>query len=336
MPFDPEHEKQRLAALYSYDLLDTVAEEAFDRITNIARTALDLPISLITLVDKDRQWFKSKQGTQVAETPRSYSFCSYAIEGNGPMIVEDLRKDQRFAKNPFVDSDPNLRFYCGVPLRTKDNFNLGTLCVLGLKPRRMNPDQMSILIDLARLAIDEIELRNIVDFDHVTGALMPRLICRAGDKCIAKAALTKKPVSVIVFEVDHFQNMLEVYGPEGYDGFLKAVIETCKSRFDPDIAFGRLSGDKFVVLLPGVASDVAYTMAKKIQSAFESLSYLHDNQTIKGTCALGFATYEGGPEKFAALCARAEVALHQARHERQQLAASGADGSVTYTFNKVT
>jgi GAF domain-containing protein len=118
-------EALRLAALYRYDVLDTPPEEAFDRITRLARMVLQLPIVLVSLIDRERQWFKSRQGLAATETPRSMSFCTHAIQRDVPMIVQDACADPRFQDNPLVVGDPGIRFYLGVPLRTPDGHNSG-------------------------------------------------------------------------------------------------------------------------------------------------------------------------------------------------------------------
>ncbi len=156
---DMPSESERLSALYRCHVLDTPPEKSYDQITRLAKTALQMPISLLTLIDKDRQWFKSAQGTDIQETPSDISFCAYAIKRDNPTIIEDLQRDDHFAKNPLVTDGPRIRFYAGVPLRIMGKYNLGTLCVMDKQPRKLTLDQMLILTDLAGLAIDRLELR---------------------------------------------------------------------------------------------------------------------------------------------------------------------------------
>jgi GAF domain-containing protein len=158
---DTPTESDRLAALYRYHVLDTPPEKEFDQITRIATISLQMPIALISFVDKDRQWFKSTQGTDVKQTPVDVSFCAQAIKKDGPTIIEDLQRDYLFAKNPFVIDAPHIRFYAGVPLVTSDGFSLGTVCVLDRQPRKLTLDQMLILSDLAGLTMDKLELRRL-------------------------------------------------------------------------------------------------------------------------------------------------------------------------------
>ena len=158
-PLLPQTEKKRLKVLWQYDVLDTVPEEVFDDLTELAARICEAPIALITLVDEDRQWFKSKVGTSVVETSRDISFCAHAIQQEGLFIIPDTTKDKRFAKNPLVVSDPKIRFYAGAPLVTPDGYALGTLCVIDKVPRELRPEQQQALRVLARHVMTQLELR---------------------------------------------------------------------------------------------------------------------------------------------------------------------------------
>lgn len=129
--------KKRLAALKQYQILDTPAEAVFDDLTNLAAQICETPIALISLVDAERQWFKSKLGLTVTETPRNVAFCNYDIWQKEPLIVEDARKDARFANNALVTGEPYIRFYAGAPLITSDGLALGTLCAIDRIPRQL-------------------------------------------------------------------------------------------------------------------------------------------------------------------------------------------------------
>jgi len=156
----PENEQERLHALYEYEILDTLPEKDFDYLTMIASQICDTPISLITLIDASRQWFKSHHGIGVTETDRKYSFCAHAI--NTPqemMVVPDTRLDERFADNPFVTGEPNAVFYAGVPLVTESGCALGTLCIIDNKPRALGEDQLEALRALSSQVVKLLELR---------------------------------------------------------------------------------------------------------------------------------------------------------------------------------
>ncbi|WP_418514794.1 PAS domain S-box protein [Delftia sp. PS-11] len=155
----PLDEAERLRLLHALNILDTAAEPAFDRITRLAARMLGVPIALISLVDAERQWFKSRVGVDISQVPREVAFCSYAILQQEPMIVNDALRDERFVKNPLVLGNPCIRFYAGVPLRSMKGFAIGTLCAIDTVPRELSEDDKNILIDLAGLASKEIQMR---------------------------------------------------------------------------------------------------------------------------------------------------------------------------------
>ncbi|MFZ4574761.1 MAG: PAS domain S-box protein [Phycisphaerales bacterium] len=155
----PPNEIERLAALHSCGVLDTAPEDKFDDLTGLAKELCDVPIALISLVDRTRQWFKSCVGLAVCETPRDQAFCAHALLGPGPLIIEDACNDPRTSDNPLVTGEPGIRFYAGVPLVTSDGYTLGTLCVIDTKPRGISARQIKSLIQLARQATAQLELR---------------------------------------------------------------------------------------------------------------------------------------------------------------------------------
>jgi len=148
-----------MQALRKYAILDSPDEPAFDRITRLAARLLGTPITLLTLVDEDRQWFKSTYGFEPRETSREVSFCAHAILSNEVMVVPDAATDSRFADNLLVTGAPRIRFYAGAPLRTPDGLNVGTLCVIDTTPRQFSVEEQQDLADLAALAMDELQLR---------------------------------------------------------------------------------------------------------------------------------------------------------------------------------
>ena len=149
----------RVATLDRYAILDTEPEQAFDDLVVLAAHVCKAPIAMLSLVDDHRQWFKSKVGVEIRETPREQSFCAHAIQQRGLFIVPDTLQDAKFRENAMVLGDPHIRFYAGAPLINEDGFALGTLCVIDRKPRELDEDQKEALKSLSRLALRQMELR---------------------------------------------------------------------------------------------------------------------------------------------------------------------------------
>jgi diguanylate cyclase (GGDEF)-like protein/PAS domain S-box-containing protein len=157
------NEGTRLAALFATNLLDSAAEERFDRITRLASQFFDVPIALVSLVDSDRQWFKSRQGLEAVQTPRSVAFCAHAILQTEPLVVADALRDDRFKDNPLVTGAPFIRFYAGHPVFSVDGLALGTLCILDHEPRQLTSAEVAALRDFAALVTDQIGKELLID-----------------------------------------------------------------------------------------------------------------------------------------------------------------------------
>jgi len=155
----PPNESERLAALARYRVLDTSAEQRYDDIARLAAFLCRSPISTVTFVDRDRQWFKAQVGMPTNETPREHAFCAHTILTPNVMVVEDATRDERFHDSPLVVGEPHVRFYAGAPLITSDHHQIGSLCVIDREPRTLSPAECSALEALARLVIGELELR---------------------------------------------------------------------------------------------------------------------------------------------------------------------------------
>ena len=165
-PEFPANEIARVAALCGLTVLDTPPEERFDRITRVARQHFRVPITLVSLIDSERQWFKSRQGLGATETPREISFCGHAILSKDILYIPNALADPRFADNPLVTGDPNIRFYAGAPLHAPGGERVGTLCIIDNQPRSLSADEFSVLRDLADCVEAELERTHIIEAAH--------------------------------------------------------------------------------------------------------------------------------------------------------------------------
>ncbi|WP_371421704.1 GAF domain-containing sensor histidine kinase [Tardiphaga sp.] len=195
------NEAERLKALRSYGILDTALEPSFDDITKIASYVCQTPISIISLVDEDRQWFKSEVGLGIRQTSMDRSICAHAILEHSFLEVEDVTKDARFDCNPLVTGDPHVRFYAGALLRTPDGLPLGTVCVLDHKPRILSTEQRDVLAALARQVMSQMEFRRALHLSDRLQRNISRLMAVAGHDL-------KQPLQVMIMAIDRIRNKL--------------------------------------------------------------------------------------------------------------------------------
>jgi len=179
-PKIPSDETERLATLHSLNILDTPRDDRFDRYTRISARIFDIPISVISLVDRHRQWFKSTEGFDATESPRNISFCGHAILGDEIFEVRDALRDPRFRDNPLVTDQPNIRFYAGAPLEAPNGHKLGTLCIIDTIPRQLSDDEKVKLKNLADMVVGEMAGY----FDAETGLADQAALLNAGAKCV--------------------------------------------------------------------------------------------------------------------------------------------------------
>ena len=223
----PSNEYDRLTALSQYKILDTDPEKSFDDLAFLASYICQTSIALVSIVDKDRQWFKSRIGLEVSETSREVSFCAHAILDSGLMIVDDTMKDMRFSDNPLVIDDPKIRFYAGSPFYTPEGHPLGTLCVIDRNPKRLSEVQQQALQALSRQVGEQLEfrrssmeLKEALNTIKLLGGLLP--ICAACRK---------------VRDQHENWHRLENYIEEHSEAeFTHGICPDCKQRLYPELS----------------------------------------------------------------------------------------------------
>ncbi len=308
-----DFEDQRLAALYSYDVLDTQPEESFDRITRLVKMTIGTPIAVVSLVDRDRQWFKSHDGTDTVETPRNISFCTHTIQKNEPLIVPNALDDPRFALSPLVTCENGVRFYVGVPLCTPSGFNIGALCAIDTKPGTISPAQIEVMQDLARLVVDELELRRLAAVDSLTGAMTRRSFGLETEKETAKSRRYGRELSCIMLDIDHFKSINDTFGHPAGDHVLRTITSVCRNELREVDIFGRVGGEEFAIGLPETSLFGAAETAERLRRRIASQVVVFEGRTIPVTASFGVASFEKTDGSFEALRARADRALYQAK-----------------------
>lgn len=342
----PEGESLRLAALQRYRILDTLAEQAYDDITRIAAYVAQSPIALISLVDTDRQWFKSAIGLAVAETPRELAFCAHAIlEPDGPLIVPDATKDRRFADNPLVTGNPDIRFYLGAPLVTPDRHAIGTLCVIDRVPRAMTADQVATLSALSRQVVTQLELRRYADdlrqaaadregylaqleryqrqleqanaqleqlslTDKLTGLGNRAAFDQRLAQEISRSRRHGLPLSLLMIDVDRFKAYNDAYGHPSGDATLQALANVMRESGRSGDFFARYGGEEFAVILPITEREGARIVAERLRKAVAATAFAHRPITV----SIGASTLASDGSQDSDLVAAADRALYAAKH----------------------
>ncbi|MDH3206419.1 MAG: sensor domain-containing diguanylate cyclase [Gemmatimonadota bacterium] len=256
-------ESERIQALHDLSVLDTPPEERFDRLTRLARRVFDVPIALVSLVDTDRQWFKSHDGLDASETPREWSFCSHAIRGRGTMIVPDALSDIRFRDNPLVREDPAIRFYAGHPITAPGGSPIGTVCIIDREPRVLDAEDQALLADIANLVEREFAALRLATIDELTGLSNRRGFNMLARHALAMCERAEKQATLLVFDLDGFKLLNDTLGHAAGDIALASFAADLLAAYRESDVVARLGGDEFCVLLTGTTADaVPATLAK--------------------------------------------------------------------------
>jgi diguanylate cyclase (GGDEF)-like protein len=304
-------EQGRLAAVHRYEVLDTPAEEPFDRITKLVQMVLGVPIAVVTLIDSDRQWFKSCVGLESSGTARDVSFCTHTIQRREAMNIPDATKDSRFADNPLVTGEPFIRSYLGVPLMTPDGYNVGALCAIDRRPREFSEEQTQMLASFASLVVDELELRRIAQTDHLTGAATRRGFVLELEKQISRMKRGGQASGLILLDVDHFKQVNDTYGHPVGDAVLRNLAERVRGKLRTGDTLGRLGGEEFGILLPDADAKAAVESAERLRLAVAAEAIVQEPE-LRVTISLGVSakTEIGTPAEWIAV---ADEALYEAK-----------------------
>jgi diguanylate cyclase (GGDEF)-like protein len=295
-PAKPADEAERIATLHSLDILDTASEERFDRLTRLASHVFDVPIALVSLVDENRQWFKSCVGLDVSETPRNVSFCGHAILEEQAFVIEDTLDDPRFADNPLVSGAPHIRFYAGYPIKYLNGKTLGTLCLIDRKPRQFDARSRLILKDIAAIAEAELQAMEMATVDELTGINNRRGFFRAAKQALSLCQRQQLPASLVFLDLNDFKPINDRFGHAEGDKaltlFAHSMIEVCRQT---DIA-ARMGGDEFVLLL----TNANQQQVEQVLSRFAGLIEKANESQLLGyaiTFSYGVVRYDSDKHK---------------------------------------
>lgn len=310
-----EDEYGRLAALRRMDVLDTPPEQPFDKIVDLVRTVLSVPIAAVTLVDHDRQWFKAQQGLAVSGTERSISFCTHTIQQSEPLVVRDAREDPRFAANALVTKAPFIRAYAGAPLRTPEGYNVGALCAIDTRPRHFSSAELAILSSFALLVVDQLELRQIASRDQLTGTLTRRAFIEQCNQEIGHFRRNGRPGALVLLDLDHFKAINDTHGHPAGDEVLRQAASLCSAVRRPTDSLGRIGGEEFALLLPETEMGDALAAAERLRVAIEAHVFrLRCGTEVRITASLGVAALDASIDSAEGWLAAADGPLYAAKN----------------------
>jgi diguanylate cyclase (GGDEF)-like protein len=309
-PARPRDERARLASLHALDVLYSPAEDRFDRITRLACRLLDAPIALVSLVDAECQWFKSVQGLEASETPRSVSFCAHAILSDETLVVPDTRLDPRFADNPLVTGEPFVRFYAGHPVTAPDGARLGTLCVIDRRPRTLEPSAVEALRDLAGWASNELRvaalskgqqellaereaLRRKTLVDSLTQVWNHRAILDVLRRELYRASRQRVSTGLLLVDVDGFKHINESHDHVAGDRALRSVAQSLRSGVRLYDAVGRHGGDEFLIVLVDCDRATTADIANRVRTRVEEAGIETPVGPMPVTVSVGAVTCDG-------------------------------------------
>lgn len=321
-------EPGRLAALHRYEVLDTPKEAAFERLTNLVKTVLNVPMCAVSLIDANRQWFKSCVGLASTQTDRDVSFCTHTISRREPMQVPDATVDPRFSSNPFVTGAPFIRSYLGVPLSTPDGYNVGSLCAIDTEKRRYTPDQISVLQSFAALVVDELELRRIAQTDHLTGAATRRSFCVELEKALSHHRRAGAPSALLLLDIDHFKRINDTYGHAAGDIVLQSIANRLTTNLRSHDMLGRIGGEEFGILLHGATMRDAMDAAERFRGLLAHVPIAH-TPPLPVTASFGIACSEDGLTAQRWL-ADADQALYEAKRSGRNRCIASSDCAKSY------
>ena len=275
-PLLPVDEALRQDSVDELELTTEDQDSNFDRITRLLSKLVGVPITAFSVIDNDRQFFKAIQGLDVRETSRDVSFCGHAILQDDIMVVEDAQADERFADNPLVTGDPNIRFYAGIPVLAPTGAKVGTLCAIDRQTRKLTESDVSALKDLRGLLESELALRSVSVRDHLTELFNRRYFDETVGKEWRRALRLSTPLGLMLVDVDRFKQYNDTLGHSAGDECLRKIAKVLGEigRRENDFVC-RFGGEEFAAILPATDEDGCKALAEKLRADIQALGIDH-------------------------------------------------------------
>jgi diguanylate cyclase (GGDEF)-like protein len=342
----PLNETARLDALRRLNILDTLPEVSYDDLTHLAAFICSTPMASITLIDSDRQWFKSRVGMASTETSRSVSFCAHAILQDDLFVVPDAMRDLRFSKNPLVLGDPNIRFYAGMPITTTEGFTVGTICVIDRLPRELPEEnrialrvlgrqvaahlqirqqledlkladarrsliEQKLRVSQTRLRAANTRLRELATTDGLTGLGNRRAFDERLQHEWKLSMRLNRHLSLLLIDIDHFKRINDGYGHNVGDQILQMIARLLQSPRRETDMYARYGGEEFALLLPATTLDQAAVLANRLRERIAASDWQGHRVTVSIGVAAGMASVSDGT--VCPLVGQADEALYAAK-----------------------
>jgi diguanylate cyclase (GGDEF)-like protein len=310
----PADERERLKRLYCLRILDTPAEERFDRYTRMAQRLFQVPIALVSIVDAERQWFKSRQGLTASETAREVSFCGYSILDDEVFVVEDAQNNPRFDDNPLVAGPPKIRFYAGCPVPIGQGSALGTLCVIDTKPRTFSQVDRRLLMDLGEMVAGELVTTEMAMQDELTGVASRHSFMALATKAFEGAKRQKTELTLAYVDIDGFKGINDALGHGVGDQALKEIALTLKSSFRSSDIIGRIGGDEFCMVLVGADRENTRSVVEVVKRRLRARNQ-EKAKPYELSVSVGIAEYDPSRHRtFGELLEHADAAMYREKH----------------------
>ena len=318
----PRNEAERLAAVHAYKILDTAPEVEFDVTTRVAASLFNAPIALVALMDRDRLWFKSRHGLDVAQLDREIAFCAHAIlQPDELLVISDLQQDTRFADNPLVHGGPGIRFYAGAPLRDPNGLALGTLAILSTEPREFGTHDRALLRDLSVSVMTAIEsrhramtLRQLATTDSLTGLANRIQFQSALALELRQAQQAGQSIAALYMDLDGFKGVNDSLGHGAGDAVLREVAQRLSAQMRHGETLARMGGDEFAVVMRGGADlNAAQALAERIVMALRQPVTLRGGEEVPIGVSIGIAVQDARVADIASLIEQADHALYKAK-----------------------
>ncbi|MFA8385144.1 MAG: diguanylate cyclase [Pelagibaca sp.] len=307
-------ETGRLCALERYNALGYASEASFKQITSLMQTILGLKMVSVSLVTKDKQVLKARQGFDLKETARSDAFCDITIQGYEPLVVEDTHEDERLCDNPYVTGDPFVRCYIGAPLTTTDGYNIGTVCAFDTYPRKFNSVERKIVTKFADLIINQFELRNIADRDFLTQLPNRRNFEAGMQQELVRLSQNNGAATLVMIDIDHFKQVNDRLGHPSGDRVLREFATILANNCRANDLVARLGGEEFAVLLQNTTIENARIWADRMREEVAAARFDGENG-VHVTISMGLAALDGKVTPFDVVSRLADNALFAAKRQ---------------------